>query len=411
MKTAFARMRHPLLLACATYPVAVVLNAVMIQAGTGQVLLLIAAYLLLAFGCLWLLGRRRMAGGLLGCAALLALGAAILPVGERPFALALPIGYGALLMIGLPAAAWPREKETHAVWPILGLAGYVLVLAAVSRGGVKVLFPPAVALPLRVGFVLLLTLSLLMMNRINLQSVGAGRREVPVRVRRRNTVITLAFLALGLALSQLPGIVEALRGLWHGLLRAIKALAALLMALLPESTGSVQGAAPAAPEMMEMLGEAAEPGALAVLLERFLSVLALVALAVLVGALARIIYKKLRALARRLAERWGRFAASASEDYTDEVTDTREEGVVERVSLSGLRRGKGMGSERLLPPRERIRRRYLRLRRRHPEWHAGWTARETIPEAAAERYERARYSGHEITEEDASAFMEGVRRL
>ena len=92
------------------------------------------------------------------------------------------------------------------------------------------------------------------------------------------------------------------------------------------------------------------------------------------------------------------------EDFQDEITDTREDGESEHF------RGKAKAAKPILPmtgkmtPTEQIRYRYRRLAEKHPEWKHSHTARENLPKAAAQLYERARYSDHVITEQDAETF-------
>jgi hypothetical protein len=67
--------------------------------------------------------------------------------------------------------------------------------------------------------------------------------------------------------------------------------------------------------------------------------------------------------------------------------------------------------ESQLPPRERIRARYRKLLKKNPRWRSGRTARENLPEELASVYERARYSQHPITEEEAEQFRQNAKKL
>jgi len=101
---------------------------------------------------------------------------------------------------------------------------------------------------------------------------------------------------------------------------------------------------------------------------------------------------------------FAQYFAVASQDYVDEITDTREDGG--EVSGSLLARIRRMAvSERGMSPAGRIRHRYRVLLRRHPDWHASRTARENLPEETAALYEAARYSGREVSEEEAERFV------
>ena len=163
---------------------------------------------------------------------------------------------------------------------------------------------------------------------------------------------------------------------------------------------------------MGMLGAASEPSAFAVLMEKIFMVLALIGLAVAILAALRIVWKKLRVLARKLWMLLNRYALAASEDYVDEVSDTRETG--ETVS-SGRRslfdNWFRQVNEEKLTPVERVRYRYRRLLRRHQEWQPGSTARENLPADSAVIYERARYSGADITPQEAETFAQQAKSM
>ena len=114
---------------------------------------------------------------------------------------------------------------------------------------------------------------------------------------------------------------------------------------------------------------------------------------------------------RRLIASLSKYASNVSEDYIDEVTDTREDGTPEKLQKKPLAERIPFFEPKNLPPSERIRFRYRRLLRSHPEWAPGSTARENLPREMAALYERARYSTHSVSEGDASAFADGSKKL
>lgn len=395
------RAQFPLVLIVAGYGWAVIVGTDM---GVQPAYTLVAAVaLLLGELCLLCPGRGRVPAGCAGAAAVMALSAAVLPVEATPGVMVLPGIFAALVLAGLPCAAWGRDNDLHPGWYIAGLAGYAMPIEAIARTDYYA--GPPLGWPLYVGFVLLLALTLTRMSRAGIRAATAGRAKAPARVRRRNTLLALGYLAAALAVAMLPAIGRGVRALWRGLVNALRWLGALIP--MPEGGGGEPvGGEPLA--LVGPMGEQAEPGFWTVLLQRAATVLLIAALALLAVALARVMIRALRMLARWLGERMRRFAASATEDYVDEVSDTRE------VEPEGLgrplrRRRVSARGEGKLPPRERVRRRYLRLRSKHPAWRPGWTARETIPFEPATIYERARYSEQEISEEDAQAFFEGVK--
>jgi len=163
---------------------------------------------------------------------------------------------------------------------------------------------------------------------------------------------------------------------------------------------------------MSGLGEGSGPSPLMQLLEKIAYAVTLVIAAVLLYWALRVLYKKLKILLKYLWGRLNEYAASASEDYEDEVTDTREDGERERVNLlDRLKKRMAFVDEKKLTPVQRIRYRYLRLMYKHEDWHPGHTARETLPEDAAKLYERARYSEHPVTEADAEKFASDIKNV
>ena len=103
------------------------------------------------------------------------------------------------------------------------------------------------------------------------------------------------------------------------------------------------------------------------------------------------------------------YSAAVSEDYEDEVTSTREDDAERESMLSRLRRF-APEDERGLDATQRVRSRYRGLKRRK-QWETSSTARETLPEEAASLYERARYSGETLSEEEAERFRNVTKKL
>lgn len=408
------KAQFPLLMACAIFPAAVMIAAFVAPDLARGMGVFAGLYLLVALPCLRLPGRVRLAVGALGSVLLLGLGIAMIPMREAFTVMLVPIGYAALLLHGLPMAAWPREREPAAGWIVAGVIAHVLGQAMVNgaraHGAMQGMLQAAPLL--LASFLIFLLLAVLSMNRSSMQTASLGRRQVPPRMRRRNVMLTLGFLALVLLVASIPEMIRALRTLWHWLGAAVSMLIAALLALLPDTSEPMGEAVGGSMDMSGLMEAAPEPSAFLMLLERIAMGVALIVAVVLAFLALRFLYRRLKALIRHLRERLGQFAASATEDYVDEITDTRDDSEEERLHvLERLQRRFDWGHDGQLPPRERIRRRYMRLRRRHHEWYDSQTARETIPGEAARLYERARYSDHEVTEAEAKAFTEGVKRV
>lgn len=413
MKTDFLRKcQFPLMLAFGSLPLPVLLLANLAPQALGLCGLLPAAYALLACACLLIPGKRRVIAGVIGCAALVLLGAWALPVGESLPLLALPIGYGALLFYSLQFAAWSREREIAFNWYVAGVLAHVfaqiLVGAAVRTG--ETLYAPAERL-LTVSFLCFLLLMLCSLNRASMNGASMGRQRIPARVRSRNRAMTLVFFALVLFVAAIPEVIAFIEACWNKLFEAIAAVIDFILRLIPEE--EVTQAAQSGGGMEAFLGEEiAEPGLFAQIMEKIAMATAIVIGAVLLVLALRIVIRNLRKLMRALLERLSSFASFASEDYEDEITDTREGGSIERGAiLSRLRRRMAFRDEMRMQPGERIRYRYQRLLHKHPDWHGGTTARENLPQAAAKLYERARYSGHPVDSSEAERFAGEIKNI
>ena len=404
------KMQHPMLLALLSVPLLLILCLTTAPQVLPGAWLLPAAYVLLGWGCILLPGKTRLVGGMVSAAALIALSAALLmPKGEIILFFLLVI-YLVLLIFTLPIGGWPRNQELHMGWHVGGVCTHVLLQFMINiarRGGVTTYEPGQT--PLLVSFLCYAVLVLLALNRASLESAAQSRRTVPLLMRRQNIAVTLALLAIGVAVAAIPAIGSALSVAWDWLMKLIALIAAFLAALMPQKSGGGSGGG--APGDMDLgMGEASPPSQLAVIMEKVIGILALVTLAVALIFALRALAKKLGKLLRYLWGRLGQYGSAVSEDYEDEITSTRDESDVEREGLLSRLRRMAPAEEKGLTPTERVRSRYRRMKRRH-DWGRASTARETLPEEAAILYERARYSGEALTEEEASRFHERTKKV
>ena len=355
------------------------------------------AYLLAAGVSVLLPGKSRlMVAGILA-AGMLALGFAALPQGLM---LVLALAYTVLLFVVLPG----REAVTQtAVFG--GIAIHALAQAFLNLMDEALraeTYAPAAA-PLTISLLIFLAAALLTMNGFSLESAMPEGKGVPKTIRSRNRALTWLMLAAALLISLIPALGKLLETLWAWLRQAVSMVIRWLLSLQgPQAASGQNGAADVD---MSGLGEATPPSAFAMWLEKIMLAVTAVAAAVLFLWAMWKLWKKLLVLVRWLLKRLQSYASSATEDYVDEVQDTRTQGE-ERFSLTRLRKKRPSAKEvAALPPRERIRARYALLRGKHPEWPSSLTARETLSNDAARIYERARYSAHEVTEQDADAFL------
>lgn len=412
-KDLWHKCQFPLLMALGTLPAAVLLLNTFVGDGLSALPAFPAAYAALAVLCLAVKGRLRLPAGLLGCAALVVLGIALLPVVDHPGALLIPGLYAIMLLLSLPMGGWSRNREIHPFWCVMGVVAHIVGQIAVNvhnRTGNHPMLGEAAPMLLW-SFIAFATLALLSMNRSTMNTASLGRQRVPQRMKRRNVFFTLAMLALVIFLAALPEVIRAVQTAWNFLVMAVTSLFALLTKLLtrPPDEGGGTGGDMA---LGGLAAEAAEPSLLAQILEKVAYALAFAAAVALVVFAVWKLYVKLKALVKALAKRLALFAQSSSEDFVDEVTDTRGEGEQERVSLLGtLKKRLTRVDERRLSPGERVRYRYGRLMAKHAEWSPGQTAREGLPEDAASLYERVRYNEEKISAEEADAFSDKIRRL
>ena len=146
-----------------------------------------------------------------------------------------------------------------------------------------------------------------------------------------------------------------------------------------------------------------KPSGLVELLELILLVLSVAAVAALLVLIMIRLFRRIKIWIGNVWEMLEKYADAVSEDYEDEITDTRGESSGERI---GKKRRTVRRKKEQIPanPGENVRYRYRRLLRKHPEWTANTTARENLPRNLAEIYEQARYSGRTVTESDAELF-------
>lgn len=406
------KCQHPMLIASGTLPIGVLLLLHTAPQALPLLPALAAAYVLLAWGCILVPGKRRMPACVVCAALLTALCLTLLPVASAPALALLPAALILLLMLSLPIGGWDRARELSPAWTMIGACSHVLLqlLAGGARKMGSAQYDPADAM-LLFAFLLFAAMVMLAFNRGSLDSAAQSRRTIPVRMRRVNRVLTMLLLIVAVLIAAIPSISTLLGRLWDLLMHGIAALAALIASLFPRFEQTTAGG-PAAPMEDLGFGETAEPGMLLILLERVLAVVAVIALGILVLYAGRKLLGKLRILLRWLWQRLMHYGSAASEDYEDEITDTREDAERGRTGwLNRLRIRFPAADESRMTPTQRVRYRYLRLRMKHAEWHSSATARQTLPPEAAQVYERARYGGQTLTNADADSFREATRRV
>lgn len=406
------KCQFPLMLALAGVPVLAFISAKTVPEALSLLWVIPAAYVALAWLCLVIPGKKRLLVGVAGFVALMALGAAVLPVKESLFLLLGPLAYGVVLLWGLKISGWRHDQEMPVGWYVAGLVthGFLQIMINAAHRTKDTVYAP-VETPVMLCFLAYLALMMLSLNRSSMDAASMGRQRIPVHMRRRNVALTLGFLALVVLVAAAPAVIAAVETAWDWILRTVSWIIAWLSQFLPEGSSGGGGGGAGGMDLTG-LGEGEGPSPLLQLLEKIAYVVAMIAAAVLLFLALRFLYKKLKILLKFLWARLTEYASSASEDYEDEVTDTREDGERERTNIfDRLKKRMAFVDEKKLTPAQRIRYRYLRLMYKHEDWHAGQTARETLPEDAAALYERARYSEHPVSEDDAEKFVSGIKNV
>lgn len=303
--------------------------------------------------------------------------------------------------------AWTAKEEIPVVWIIAGavchLAGQVMLRADRVAGGQGAALHSHVFLITLFGFCLLTMLS---MNRNGLMAASGKRQSVPQSMKNRNSLMTVLLFVMAVLASLLP---SAFAGLSDVMGKAISWLVDLIIRLIPDAPNESEFQKDTPVEMLPGEGHGQGGGlVLDPVVEKIAAFVGAVITTVFVLWLLYQLFTILRGKLRSLVSSLSKFASTVSEDYVDEVTDTREDGTAEKLRYRSRTPRLTAREERSLPPEERIRYRYRRIVSKHPEWDPGATARETLSMDMARVYEKARYSGEPITEEEAAAFTAGA---
>lgn len=399
--------RFPLIAAFGTMPVPLVLFAYYAPMLLKFAWVLPACYVLLDALSTRIPGKWRICYGLLEVLLLAGSGWLIGNIAGNWTVLVVPGVYCFLLLWGLVLSAGDRNDQ-------IGPAVYVIcvgvhLMAQLLQYSAGILENPALD-PVRpwtvASFFCCALLVLVTLNQSNLKFSTNGRQNASRVMQRKNLLLVLALFAVGLAIASVPALVNVMDKLFKWVVIAVLWLIFFLSGEESESSGAVSGGDGDGDMMLPSADKVVNaPQWLRVILT--VIVLALIA-AVAVYALY-IICKKLVIFAKFITRISGKYLHAVSEDYVDEITDTREG----RENTSEARNRKNRLSpldERRLPPDQRIRYRYRRLMQKHPEWDSGATARETLTAEAAPLYERVRYSPYPVTEEEAQRFLAETKK-
>ena len=389
-----------LLMACAVNPIPLLIYVAFASMLLPFAWLLPLAYILLALLSFRIPGKFRLLYGVGGCIVLLGLGYAMLLSGAHWITMLAPALYAGVLMASLPVASWPPNKEISPLWyytgALLHVAVFVFKFIYKAFNGFSM---DSIDPGLLLSFFVMVILVMLSLTRINLSASANGRQKPSAFMWQKNLTLTAVFFGLAILIAMIPSIYKTLDAFFAWIVELIKRFfASIKIQQVINDMGSGEKVPPPTDQ------EGAGPTLLSDILNiLFLLCGTVLAIAIAIPILIKI-YKAVVRFIKKLLSNTATYLSDASGDYEDEVTDLR--GVLTKAKGPRF----SSAEERSLPPQERIRFRYRRLKARHPEWEYGSTARENLSDMAAPLYEKARYSSHPITEEDAEAFRTNTKR-
>ncbi len=318
--------------------------------------------------------------------------------------------YVVLLLIEMPLSPEDRGEQIHVLkYAIIGVLIHLaaqFLLSYTRRYGNPVLEP--VAPWFTVNFFLFIVLGLLLLNGANLTFISQGRLSVSKAMKRKNMLLTLAVAVINVAIALIPGVISALRTVFSWIPAVLSYVRLFLQSL--QNSGSAGNGGGDAPPSVSGVTAPQETNSIPPWLETATTVLVIVLVSAVVLYGVYFLIRKLIVFARILGKMLQKYMHAVSEDYVDVITDTRDED--DPVTSREKKQKKLSPAEvRKLTPAGRVRYRYWQLMRKHPEWAKGSTARENLNAAAANVYERVRYSSYPVGEADARNFAEETKKV
>lgn len=250
-----------------------------------------------------------------------------------------------------------------------------------------------------VSFLLFLFSGLVLNNQDLLQVEIRFGRKVPLSVLNVSRLSIFLLLFAALIITCIPQISQFLRFLYQTLRDLLLSLAKLLSSLFRDEI---------APESAPLPGSSFFPAAEAAaeapsnpILEMILNILTWAFLLSLVLYLLFRIAKLLLWFLRRLVRRFQQYISAFDTAYEDTYEDLPQSDATRQgLFFRNRKPAVSFGDS----PRGKIRSVYLKQLLRHPEWSPSETAKDHLCQPAAELYEKARYSTHDMTDEEAARF-------
>lgn len=367
----------------------------------------VSYFVLTAFSFL-LPGKLRLPFGLLSAVGVVLPWCFLLSGESLALCLAVAIVFGVLLLWSIRMGGWNAEKELHSAW--IGLCLVVQFLGL----GMQLLDRQTVQHPLTpvapwfyLSFFITIIMCMLAMNRKALNAVTTQRTAVVKVMHRKNVVLVFLLVGAAAVISLLPSAMGAINVVIGWIRRFLK----LFERDFSEDIMTV----PSTTEIGETedlgTGFAPNVGKHTDILNLLFQVFFIVLVAVILPFLIYFLWKRLRGIAKNLWRSLRNFTSNSTAEYEDEITDTRDSVIQDDEEFTGFKRRRRIFSDKGFSNTEKIRYRYRQLKKKNPHWQPASTARENLQESSAEIYERARYSSHPITAEDAEQFKTETKKL
>jgi len=397
--------QFPVIIACGTLPVPCILFAYLAPELLSCAWILPMAYLILTVISFFLPGKLRVVYGIIAGIGL------ILPWifavrGQSLIAsLIAAVIFAALLFWSTRIGGWSSHQELHSAWigvciglQLLGQAVYYLDSLTESSA------LASLAVWFSASFMVMAILVLLSMNRNALNAITTKRPQMAVLIRKKNIFLVFVLFGVAVLFSLIPSMANGVVGFFLWLLQIYTKLTHV-QGDLPQET--IESTVPTGTQAEVQLNVGLHTDILNVIF----MVLAAVVLVVSIPVLLYLIGKQVVSAAKRLWKTLITDVANNIGDYDDEVTDTRTSVIGDQTEDTRTRRRSFLYNDRGMGAQERVRYRYKYLLGRHPEWKKGSTARENLPVETAAIYERARYSTHPISPEEADRFKTDTKKM
>ena len=366
-----------------------------------------AIYFLLVLLSFFLPGKTRTFYGIVAALGLLLPWCFFLQGEALVLSLLVGVAFSLLLLWSMRIAGWDANTELHAAWIGICLAVQMIGQVVFFFDGYSTLqlLKPVTGL-LYLSFYGTIALSMLCMNRRGIHSFTTEQSGTVQRMRRKNIVLVFALISIAAVFSLIPSVLGVISA-------AVKWIADILRRLQREESIETLPSLTIPTETEEGTFSQIElnVGVHTDILNGLFQVVVGVIMLVGTPLVFVFFWKRIVAACKKLWKILCTYAVDTMLDYEDEVTDTRDSVIQDETNTTADIRIRRIFSDRGMSNTEKIRYRYRQLQKKNPQWQRASTARENLPESVAAIYEKARYSTHPVTQEDAGRFKSETKKI